>query len=185
MRIVASILVSLLLLLAGGIATGAIGPPAVTDVENQFGTVTDETTEIETNISVHNPNPIGLTLSGTSVRYDMRANGVPLASGEKQGLAVQRGNSTVQITTLMKNERIPDWWVAHVRNGERTTMTVDATVDVGEIGQSFGGLPGAEHLDRYPRRVWDDRTASGQRQRTPHSGSGHDHRGDLGRVGSR
>jgi LEA14-like dessication related protein len=137
LRIVASLVVSLLLLVAGGIAGGVIGPPAVNDVENRFGTVTDETTEIETNISVHNPNPIGLNLSGTTVRYEMRANGVPLASGEKQGLAVQRGNSTVQITTLMENDRIPDWWVAHVRNGERTTMTVDAIVDVGEIGQSF------------------------------------------------
>jgi len=137
-RILASVLVSVLLLLAGGIASGAIGPPAVTDVENQFGTVTNETTEIGTNISIQNPNPIGLNLSETAVRYEMQANGVPLASGEKQGVHVRRGNSTVRITTLMKNERIPDWWVAHVRNGERTRMTVDATVDVGEIGQSFG-----------------------------------------------
>ena len=113
---------------------GAVGAPAVVAVENRFGEVTDETTVIETDLVVNNPNPVGVTLGGTTVDYTVRMNDVAMAGGRKEGLAVGRGNTTLPFTTRMRNDRIPAWWVTHVRNGETTTVVVDATVTASVLG---------------------------------------------------
>jgi len=42
------------------------------------------------------------------------------------------------MTTRLANERIPTWWVSHVRNGERTTLAVNADVHSSTLGTSFG-----------------------------------------------
>lgn len=137
LRILAALVLVPVLVIAGGFATGVLGTPSVEGVDNRFGAVTDETTEIQTNVSVRNPNPVGLSLDGTTITYNMSANGVPLATGEKEGITIGSGDSTIHSTTRMQNDRIPDWWVSHLQNGEQSTMSVDATVDVGLLGQSF------------------------------------------------
>jgi LEA14-like dessication related protein len=113
---------------------GIVGAPSVVAVENRFGEVTNETTGIETDLVVNNPNPVGVSLGGTTVDYTVRMNRVAMATGSKEGLSVERGNSTLPFTTRMRNERIPDWWVTHVRNDENTTVVVDATVTSSVLG---------------------------------------------------
>ena len=122
----------------GAFALGLVGAPAVTAVENRFGDVTNETTVIRTDLVVDNPNPIGVQLGGTTVNYTVSMNDVGMATGTKEGLDVETGNSTLNFTTRMRNTKIPDWWVTHVRNDEVTNVTVDANVRTSLLGgQSF------------------------------------------------
>jgi LEA14-like dessication related protein len=125
---------------------GSVGAPAVVAVENRFGEVTNETTEIGTDLVVNNPNPVGVTLGGTTVDYTVRMNDVAMASGAKEGLSIERGNSTLAFTTRMRNERIPAWWVTHVRNDENTTVTVDATVTTSALGNHSVSLAQEERV---------------------------------------
>ena len=126
-----AVLVALVVLVAAvgtAYVLGVVGAPAVTGVENRFGEVTNETTEVETDLAVSNPNPMKVALGETTVDYTVRMNGVSMANGTKEGLTLARGNTTLAFTTRMHNDRIPPWWVTHVRNDENTTVTVDATV---------------------------------------------------------
>jgi len=118
----------------GAFALGVVGAPAVQGVENRFGDVTDRTTVVETDLLVQNPNPVGVQLGGTTVNYTVAMNDVDIASGSKEGLEVESGDSTVNVTTRMQNTKIPDWWYTHVGNGEVTNVTVDADIRTSLLG---------------------------------------------------
>jgi LEA14-like dessication related protein len=124
--------------LGAGIATGVFGAPNVVGIDNRFGAVNETATIIETDIHVDNPNPIGINVGGVSAAYTVSMNDVAMASGTKEGLSVDTGESTVSLRTRMENERIPDWWVTHVENGEETAVVVDGTVNSSLLGQSVG-----------------------------------------------
>ncbi|MFD1689318.1 hypothetical protein ACFR95_08665, partial [Halolamina salifodinae] len=47
------------------------------------------------------------------------------------------GNTTIPVTTLMNNDRIPPWWTSHVENGENTTLVINASVHSDLLGQEF------------------------------------------------
>ncbi len=137
--------VGTLLVLVGSLgaafALGAVGVPAVAGVDNRFAGVNETTTVVETEITVDNPNPVGLALDDVRVDYAVRLNDVAIANGSAAGVSVDAGESTLRFSTAMANERIPAWWVSHVRNGEHTTMRVDANVTSGLLGRSVEVTP--------------------------------------------
>jgi LEA14-like dessication related protein len=133
-RIAATVLVVLIGVIGGAFALGVVGAPGVVAVDNSFGPVTNETTVVNTDLVVNNPNPIGVRLGGTEINYTVKMNDVPIAAGDKSGLDVDRGNTTLPFSTEMRNEQIPPWWVSHVRNDEVTNVTIDATVRSSLLG---------------------------------------------------
>ncbi|SDZ89826.1 LEA14-like dessication related protein [Haloplanus vescus] len=135
-RLVVVAVVAVLVL--GGLAFFVFSQPSVTAVNNQFGNVTDETTAIESELTVQNPNPVGAQLGGITVDYAIDMNGIRMANGTKDGVSIPKGESTVPMTTQLSNERIPPWWVSHIRNDERTTLAVNADVHSSTLGASFG-----------------------------------------------
>jgi LEA14-like dessication related protein len=134
--LVVAVVVIVAVILGGGIATGVFGAPSVESIDNRFGAVNETATIIETDIRVNNPNPIGINLGGVSIDYGVYMNDVAMADGKKKGVSVGAGKSNVSLQTQLKNERIPDWWVTHVRNEERTTLAVNGTVSSSLLGQS-------------------------------------------------
>jgi LEA14-like dessication related protein len=120
--------------LGGAFALGLLGAPSVVAVENRFGEVDAERTMVLTDLVVDNPNPIGVRLGDSTVNYSVHMNDVEMATGSKAGLQVQSGNTTLDFRTRMLNDRIPPWWVSHVRNDEVTNVTVDATVKTSVLG---------------------------------------------------
>jgi LEA14-like dessication related protein len=124
-------------LLGGAVVTGVLGAPSVGAVENRFGPVNESSTVVETDLVVSNPNPVGVSLGDVRVEYGVQMNDVTIASGAKDGVAVDPGNSTLQFETAMRNERIPEWWHSHVEHDERTTVTVDAAAHSSTLGRTF------------------------------------------------
>jgi LEA14-like dessication related protein len=112
--------------------------PSVDGVDNRFGAVNETTTVIESDLQVSNPNPVGATLGGLTVDYAIDMNGIRMATGVREGLSLPRGESALPMTTALENERIPPWWVSHIRNGERTELAVDADIHSSLLGASFG-----------------------------------------------
>lgn len=117
-------------------AVGILGVPEVTDIDNTFGEVTNETTTIETDLVVSNPNPIGIGLDGVSANYTVSMNGVEMAHGQRDGVRIETGNSTMDLETQMRNDAIPPWWVTHIENDERTVIEIDATITSDLLGRS-------------------------------------------------
>ncbi|GAB3694661.1 LEA/WHy family protein [Halorubrum pallidum] len=131
-------LVGLLIVVAavgGAFAVGVLGVPSVATIDNTFGDVTNETTAIETDLVVSNPNPVGVGLDGVSVDYTVSMNGIEMAQGGREGVQLGTGNSTLELDTALRNDAIPSWWVSHVRNGEQTTVGIDATVTSERLGR--------------------------------------------------
>jgi len=120
---------------AGAFALGVFGVPSVVAVDNTFGDVTNETTPIETDLVVSNPNPVGVGLDGVSVNYTVSMNDIEMAQGGREGVGIGTGNSTLELETHLRNDGIPAWWVSHVRNGERTTLDIDATATSDRLGR--------------------------------------------------
>lgn len=127
-RVAAVTLLVLASSVGGAYALGAIGTPSVTGVDNEFGPVDENETVVYTDLVVENPNPVGASLDGLSVAYAVSMNDVRVASGEKEGVSVGAGRSRLAFETTMRNDRIPAWWVTHVRNGETSEVVVDAEV---------------------------------------------------------
>ncbi|GAB3323917.1 LEA type 2 family protein [Haloplanus salinarum] len=125
-------------LLLAGVAFFVLGQPTVSGVDNRFGGVNETTTVVESDLTVQNPNPVGASLGGLTVDYAIDMNGIRMATGVKEGLALPSGESTVPMTTYLANERIPAWWVSHLNNGERTELAVNADVHSSALGASFG-----------------------------------------------
>ncbi|NLV10635.1 hypothetical protein GOC74_11930 [Halomicrobium mukohataei] len=130
----------IVLLLGGGVALGVLGTPSLAGVDNQFGPVNETTTVVHTDLHLRNPNPIGVRLGNVRVNYSVAMNDVTLASGQRDGVRVPTGNSTLNLTTAIDNEQIPVWWYTHVDNGETTAVDIDTRVEtpLGEasLGQS-------------------------------------------------
>ena len=119
----------------GAFALGVFGVPSVAAVNNSFGDVTDETTVVETDLVVSNPNPFGVGLDGVSIDYAVSMNDVEMARGGREGVSVAAGNSSIAFETDLDNEAIPPWWTSHVRNDERTTVAIDARVSSEFLGR--------------------------------------------------
>lgn len=119
------------LLVALLFVAGIIGIPGVVGFENSFGTVNESTTVVLTDITVDNPNPFGIGLGGLSVQYTVSLNDIEFGRGQKHGLGLSSGQSTVLLRTYLNNSKIPPWWVSHIRNGEETALEVTADIDTG------------------------------------------------------
>jgi LEA14-like dessication related protein len=137
-RTVVGVVVVLVAVVGAAVALGIVGSPTVTGVENRFGGVNESATVVESNLTVSNPNPVGASLGGLTVDYAVEMNGIRMAEGTKTGVSVPAGQSVLPVRTTLANDRIPAWWVSHVRNDERTTLTVDADVHSSAVGSSFG-----------------------------------------------
>ncbi|MFB6166605.1 MAG: LEA type 2 family protein [Haloarculaceae archaeon] len=130
-RALAAVLIALAvvgLLVGTASATGVLGVPSVVDVDNHFAGANASATVVSSNLTVTNPNPIPLSLAGADVSHAVYMNGIRMGSGSRTGLYLPSDNSTVRVRTTLRNDRIPRWWVTHVRNGEHTNLTVRGTV---------------------------------------------------------
>ncbi|MFB6171491.1 MAG: LEA type 2 family protein [Haloarculaceae archaeon] len=134
LQVAVVVVVVLVASVGGAWAFGAVGAPSVAGVENRFGPVDQQSTVVETDLVVHNPNPVGVSLSDTTVNYTVSMNDVAIAAGSKEGLSVGTGNTTLNFSTRMRNGKIPAWWVTHVRNDEQTTVRIDARARSGLLG---------------------------------------------------
>ncbi|QSG10219.1 LEA type 2 family protein [Halapricum desulfuricans] len=155
LKLVGVLFVLGVVLVALGFATGILGVPSVTvDDPGEWGTTTEETTDIETTIRVENPNPLGISLSERfDARYWVDLNGVRLVDGQRDSVSVPSGSSTITLTSTLDNDRIVPWWVAYVRADETIELRATGNATVEAFGQQHVSFPEHERTlleDRQP-----------------------------------
>lgn len=143
-KVVTLFVVAAVALAGGGYLAYASGvveePSAGLEDKGDWGEVTDDRTEIVTSLWVDNPNPVGLTLgSGVSASYEISLNGVGVAEGSKDSIAIRPGNNTVEVSTYLDNDKLVPWWVNFVKNDETVHLNVQgrAHVDAPAVGGTY------------------------------------------------
>lgn len=134
---------------------GVLGAPTA-GVEDQgdWGDVSRERVEVVTSLWVSNPNPVGIAAEGSvDASYDLSLNGIALADGRTDGITIRAGNNSVETTTNLRSQRIPEWWVAFVRNDETIPVRAQPRVTV-EAGPVTVSPP----LPAYNRTLLADAT---------------------------
>lgn len=73
------------------------------------------------------------------MEYRMLMNGITVASGtENLDLNLRAGSkSDVKIPVVMDNTKLPEWWVTHVKNGEHTTVRLQAKLYIEFMGIEY------------------------------------------------
>lgn len=105
-----------------GFFTGALGIPSIKNIDNSWGEVTADTTEIITNVTIENPNPFAILLS--QIEYTITMNNITMAEGLDKGVTIGEGESTIQISSFLDNSKISQWWPSHIMNNEITILEV-------------------------------------------------------------
>ncbi|WP_198662189.1 LEA type 2 family protein [Halorussus litoreus] len=140
-KVVAVLFAGMVVTTAGigaALTTGVVSvePPTVESIDNEWGEVTDERTGIRTNVVVNNPNGFGVP-GVVDVSYDVAMNDVAVASGSSDGLSLSSGQNELTLDTHIDNGKIPAWWASHINNGERTTVSVQPSVEAPFVSRSL------------------------------------------------
>jgi LEA14-like dessication related protein len=87
-------------------------------------------TPIEMAFTVYNPKPYPYAV--IEVGYEIRMNGIVVGEGaSSRAYAIPGGGErTITATTVLRTERLDDWWVSHLDRDQVTNLTVDTYVVV-------------------------------------------------------
>ncbi len=119
-----------------GYQAGWLGVPYVTAIENSWGNVSANQTQLVTSVTVKNPNPFPVTIS--SLHYTVLLNNVTIAEGQDDDVTLKGGATAVDYVSSVNMSSIPLWWSSHVTAGESTRIELVYTVHagIGPIHQS-------------------------------------------------
>lgn len=112
--------------------------PSVRDVENDWGTVTDEQTEVKTRITITNPWLVELTDAAVAAEYTVSLNGIQVVDGRKESVQLSGSPSVIETSVWVDNSVIPRWWASHINGNQTTTVRVDPAVETELGGYTFG-----------------------------------------------
>lgn len=114
-----------------------VGKPEVRELSHSWGSVTHDTTEISTNVVVYNPNPVSIPFK--KITLDLYMNELRMATGStEEDLEIKAGQETsILLTSYFDNGKIPDWWVSHLKKGEKSDVKIEGGVvfDLGTLGE--------------------------------------------------
>ncbi|ELZ17823.1 hypothetical protein C477_11447 [Haloterrigena salina JCM 13891] len=126
------------IILTGGTATYGVitaDRPQVESVETEWGTVTEERTEVETRIGVDEPLVLRAGDAAADVSYTVSANDIVLASERDNRVRFDDAGRAVTVSTWIDNDEIPAWWASHVNRNETTTVRIEP-----DVVTTYGGI---------------------------------------------
>jgi len=102
----------------------------VEETDAAWGEATTNETPLRFSGTVTNPN--GEPVEFGTIGYTVSMNDVTVAEGTT-GERVEIGanaTETIEINSVLDNRKLDEWWISHVRNGEQTTLAVEAFAEV-------------------------------------------------------
>ena len=91
-----------------------------------WGHATESETPLDFAGTVRNPNDAPLEFS--KIGYTVTMNDVTVAQGttDERVEIGARSTETIRINSTLDNDKLDEWWVSHIENGERTRLDVQA-----------------------------------------------------------
>jgi LEA14-like dessication related protein len=102
----------------------------VKETSARWREASSERAPIQVTLRIRNNQPRDATIR--DINYTVRLNDVTLADRESPDtFTIPAGRTeTVQMTMVLNNSRMADWWPSHVRRGERSTLRTEAYATV-------------------------------------------------------
>jgi len=96
----------------------------VESISNSWGQISLDTTTINTEILVNDPN---FYLIPIKVDCDIYLNDIKMVSGIGKDLQITRSasGSLIRFTSTIDNENVIKWWVSHIKNKEKTKVRIE------------------------------------------------------------
>ena len=91
--------------------------PEVKEVKASWGEINDQYSELLVTVSITNPLPF---LPLKDVESYVYVNGIQIAEGNAKDIEKDR----LVLSIKIQNDRIRDFWVSHLQNGERSEMVI-------------------------------------------------------------
>lgn len=108
---------------AGSETTESAGSASIEVTNSQWGEVTEDSIGVESEVAVNNPR----TSFQSQINYAVSMNGYQMVSGGTDETTIESGQSTVEVSSQISRENIPNWWISHIENGEQSTMEIQAS----------------------------------------------------------
>ncbi|MCD6099003.1 MAG: LEA type 2 family protein, partial [Candidatus Marinimicrobia bacterium] len=96
----------------------------IKSIKSHWGDVTADYTEIITLATIRNENLIPVPI--TKLRYLVEMNGIRIAEGSNNVATIiqPKSDATLTFVTKLDNRMLDEWWVSHIKNGERTKVRI-------------------------------------------------------------
>jgi LEA14-like dessication related protein len=117
----------------GSGSNASFARPTVRNSTSAWGEVRDDETEVRTTVRIDNPTDEAYAdLLALVVDQRTTIAGVTASEGTERVEDLPRGSGTVEVTSTMPHSVVPEWWAAHLENGERSRSRteLDADADV-------------------------------------------------------
>lgn len=110
--------------------------PQVKSVSMHWGNVNSSVTQIVSDVTVSDPLPFPIPLSGVNVKIYM--NGIEMGTGHSIGKAeITPPQSKIELSINLLNRKLPEWWVTHIENGEKTKVEIVSNIVFSILGFKF------------------------------------------------
>lgn len=97
-----------------------LGKPEIKKITNCWGNVTPSVTEIVSEIVVYNPKPIPLPLK--DILAEIYMNDIKMGEGKVLNPTMPSGEHKLIVLTKLENDKIPEWFMTHVKNNKNTKI---------------------------------------------------------------
>ncbi len=110
--------------------------PQVKSVSMHWGAVNSSVTQIVSDVTVSDPLPFPIPLSGVNVKIYM--NGIEMGTGHSIGKTeITPPQSKIELLINLLNRKLPEWWVTHIKNGEKTKVEIVSNIVFSILGFKF------------------------------------------------
>jgi len=131
------LLIMLVLLVTISASFAGCSKPEVRSIKMHWGAVNSSVTQIIADVNVSNSLPFSIPLSGVNVKIYM--NNIEMGTGHSVGkTTIAPPGGTIRLVINLMNNRLTDWWVSHVRNGETTAVKIVSDLQFSIFGFKFG-----------------------------------------------
>ena len=113
---------------SSGNPTTSIGQPEIISTTYRWGQVTQSETEIITDITIRNPNPVSIPIK--DIRTTVTLNNIDMATMEPTGdIEIKpQSDTTITLSAKLNNGKLPQWWVTHINNNEKSTLDINGVI---------------------------------------------------------
>lgn len=126
-----------------GFITGFLSIPSIKSISNNWGNISNTTTEISSNITIENSNPFNIIVPRVKVIYTLKMNDIDMAQGSVENINLRQGNTTIEVISYLDNTKIAEWWISHITNNETTIIEIIPTVIIdAEFSEPTIMIPG-------------------------------------------
>lgn len=92
---------------------------------SSWGRISSNEVEINHKVVVYNPNRYPIPI--TKIEYEVYMNNIRMGGGTSYNPAIlgAKSNTIILFTTMLNTTLLDEWWITHIKNGEKTKITIE------------------------------------------------------------